>query len=305
MPKIPNFIVAGAPKTGTTALCQYLGEHPNAFVCNPKEPFYWCSDFKKSKPFHNMTSLENYLALFEDATEEHSAIGEGSTTYMQSREALRNIIEFNPDIRVIAMLRNPLDVAYAMHGELVRHFMEDERDFRKAWELQESRADGKNLPSVDRMDHQLQYRDVASFFPQVKRLWDFIPESQRLLIIFDDFAADTKGAYEQVVDFLGLPQTGRTEFPKVHAAKVFRNQFVGRMYHDPPAFLEPVVAQFRKWFTGGQKGWLKSSLSKLASREKKRDPLGDEFRGLLKDTFREDIQQVSDLIQRDLTSWVA
>ena len=212
---VPNFIVAGAPKTGTTALCQYLGDHPNVFVSNPKEPFYWCSDFEKSKPFHQMTSLHNYLKLFSGAdSDQHLAIGEGSTTYMQSRKALESIIEFNPKMRVIAMLRNPIDVAYAMHGELVRHFMEEERNFEKAWALQPSRAEGKNLPKVDRMDHQLQYQDVATFYPQVQRLWKHIPAEQRKLIIFDDFAKDTRRVYEEVLGILGATQYWKRRFPE-------------------------------------------------------------------------------------------
>ena len=90
----------------------------------------------------------------------------------------------------------------------------------------------------------------------------------------------------------------------MHAAKVFRNQFVGRMYHDPPSFLEPFVSRFRKWFVGSG-GLLKKTLSKMASREKKREALRTEFKEELKRTFREDIQQVSELIGRDLTAWTA
>lgn len=300
---IPNLFVVGTPKTGTTALCHYLNEHPNVFICHPKEPFYWCQDFPKSKSLHRMTSRENYLQLFEEADpNRHKVIGEGSTTYMQSRVAIQGLMEFNPQAKVIAMLRNPVDVAYAMHGELVRHFLEDERDFKKAWALQESRAEGQNLPKYDRMDHQLQFRDVVTYLPQVQRLFSLVPESQRRLIIFEDFASNTQQVYEELLDFLELPQDGRTEFPKIHAAKVFRNQLIGKLYHTPPKFLVPVVNRFKNWFWRAQ-GPAKKILSSMASKEKARPKLDPAFREELKGYFKDDVRAVSDLIGRDLTTW--
>ena len=301
----PNLFVVGAPKTGTTALCQYLSEHPNIFVSNPKEPFYWCKDFQSSKPIHKMTCEENYLHLFADADKkQHLAIGEGSTTYLQSHRAIAAILEFNPDAKFIAMLRNPLDVAYGIHGELIRQFLEDEPDFQKAWQLQESRARGENMPGNARMAHQLQYRDVATFYPQIRRLVDIVPESQRKIIIFDDFVADTQRIYNEVLQLLELPNDGRTDFPRVHAAKVFRSQFVGKLYHAPPSIVAPFVSRFRHWFIA-QKGVLKNSMSLMASKERPRSPLPDDFKQELKQEFRDDITQLSDLLSRDLTGWLA
>lgn len=304
MQKKPNFFIVGVPKSGTTALCHYLSEHPNVFVSNPKEPFYWCADFPNSKSHHKMTSLENYLRLFEGAKDQHSAIGEGSTTYMQSRVAIKSIMEFNPEARFIAMLRNPIDVAYGMHGELVRHLLEDEPDFSKAWQLQKDRAEGRALPSLTRMEHQLQYGDVASFSSQLERLMGYVPEHQRMVVVFEDFVSDTASVYEKAVSFLGLESDNRREFPQVHAAKVFRNQTLGKMYHDPPAFLEFFVSGFRKWYRGGN-GILQKILSNVASKKRPRPPLSEGFRNELREFFREDVQRASEILDRDLTAWTA
>ena len=60
----PNFFIVGAPKCGTTALSEYLREHPNAFLCQPKEPHYFATDF----PTHRyVTKEEAYLKLFREA----------------------------------------------------------------------------------------------------------------------------------------------------------------------------------------------------------------------------------------------
>lgn len=300
----PNFFIVGAPKTGTTALCQYLGDREDVFLSNPKEPFYWCSDFPKSKKLHGMVNLDAYLKLFDNADpDRHTAIGEGSTTYMQSRVAIGELMRFNPDAKVIAMLRNPVEMVHAMHGELVRHFLEDERDFERAWRLQENRRRGLSLPAQDRMDHQLQYADVASLASQVERLFEHVPVGQRKIVVFDDFVADTAAVYREILSFLKLPDDGRTDFPKVHAAKVFRNEFVGKLYHSPPGFLEPLVSRFRKWFMGSR-GPIRLVLSKMASKEKKRASLNPDFRSELIEYFREDVDKLSGILDRDLSRWL-
>lgn len=299
----PNFFVVGAPKTGTTALCQYLGEHESIFITNPKELFYWCQDFPNSKSHHGMTSLENYLSLFDSADPQHKRRGEGSTTYMQSAVAIEALMEFNPDAKVIAMLRNPIEVAHGMHGELIRHFLEDEPDFEKAWGLQGKRKAGQELPKNLRMDHQLLYGEVARYEPQLQRLFEYVPESQRLVIIFDDFVSDTRMVYQQILELLDLPDDGRTEFPRVHAAKVFRNQFAGKMYHDPPAILEPLIRRFRHWFAGSN-GALKKMISSAASKKKPRAPLRPEFRAELVKYFEEDVRATSRMLDRDLMHWI-
>jgi hypothetical protein len=156
---------------------------------------------------------------------------------MQSRVAIKEIVKFQPDARFIVMLRNPVDVAYGMHGEVRRHFAEDEPDFEKAWALQKPRSQGKRLPKNDRLINQLQYQDVASFAPQLKRLFDLVPESRRLVLIFDDFVKETRGSYLQTLQFLGLEDDGRTDFPKVNPAGKYRLQLIGKIYQDPPRLL--------------------------------------------------------------------
>jgi hypothetical protein len=105
-----------------------------------------------------------------------------------------------------------------MHGELIRHFAESEPDFEKAWHLQEERANGRSLPENRRLAFQLQYRDVASYAPQLHRLFELVPESRRHIIIFDDFVKNTLQAYQEVLRFLDLTDDGRDAFPKVNVA---------------------------------------------------------------------------------------
>lgn len=299
----PGFFIIGAPKCGTSALAQYLSEHPRVFFCAPKEPFFWAIDHPRARSINDLNSLEDYLRLFAAADPgRHSAIGEGSTTYMQSHTAIGEILKFRPDAKFIVMLRNPIDVVHGMHGELRRHFAEDEADFEKAWSLQEDRAAGRSLPANDKLAHQLQYRDVASFAPQLRRLFAQVPESRRHIIIFDDFIRDSRSVYARTLSFLGLPDDGRRVFPKVNAAGNYRMQSLGRLAHDPPAFISGPMKLFRLWYIR-RGGRLKQLIHRIVQSEAPREAMRPAFREHLKDVFRDDIEQTSQLLGRDLSEW--
>lgn len=300
----PDFFIIGAPKCGTSALSQYLAEHPHVFFCAPKEPFYWSKDHPKAQETHRLSSLESYLRLFKGADlKQHKAIGEGSTNYLQSQVAVEEILKFRPDARFIVMLRNPVDVVHGMHGELRRHFAEDEPDFEKAWVLQEKRSRAPCLTKNDRMIHQLQYRDVAAFARQLRRVFDQVDPSRRLVIIFDDFVRDPRASYLQTLQFLGLPDDNRTDFPKVNAAGTYRLQLIGRLYQDPPPFLKSPIGKFKTWYSG-RGSRLRHWIHGFVQKQSPRESLSPEFREHLKSVFFDEIHEVSSLLGRDLTSWV-
>lgn len=301
----PNFFIIGAPKGGTTALAAYLSDHPRVFFSAPKEVFFWAADFPRSHEVNGIRDIDAYLRLFQNAREgHHLAVGEGSTTYFQSEVAVRRIREFNPDARFILMLRNPVDVAHGMHGELVRHFYETETDFETAWALQSERAAGRRIPNPNYMVHQLQYREVAAFGPQLQRFFEVVPESRRLVIIFDDFAKDTRSTWIQTLQFLGLPDDGRTDFPRMNAARKYRLPLVGRLYQTPPAFLAGPVRVVRNWYNR-QQGGIKSVIQRFVQKPAPREALSPEFREHLKTVFQDDVRQVSALLGRDLSRWTA
>ena len=114
--KKPNFFIVGAPRCGTTALSEYLRGHPNVFFSQPKEIGFFATDFPGSRV---ITRFEDYMALFNDVQPDHLRVGEGSVWYMYSREAARNIHEYNPKAKLIVMLRNPVDLVHSLHSQLL------------------------------------------------------------------------------------------------------------------------------------------------------------------------------------------
>ena len=107
----PNFFILGAPKCGTTSLAAWLGEHPNIFVSSEKEPNFFNTEDKRGIT----NTLEQYEDLFREAGTEHVAVGEATVWYLSSPEAIDRILKYNSDARFIVMVRNPLEMAPALH----------------------------------------------------------------------------------------------------------------------------------------------------------------------------------------------
>lgn len=298
----PNTFILGAPKSGTTSLAAYIDEHPNVFISKPKEPFYWSHDYPGLKRRHDMNSLDEYLALFETATQDHQVIGEGSTNYLRSEVAIEEILKFNPDAKFIAMLRNPVEVVHAFHAEVLFSFIETEPDFEQAWAMQEDRNNGKLIPEGCEAPQFLQYRAVASYHEQVEQLMRLVPEEQRMIIVFDDFKADCAATFQNVISFLDLPEFEKTDFPRVNAAHGHRFPALSKLVLDPPGWIAPAVNQMRKTLRGksGFVAKLKSNLRK----PQQRDELRPEFRTHLCDEFSTEVRKLSQLLNRDLNHWV-
>jgi hypothetical protein len=149
----------------------------------------------------------------------------------------------------------------------------------------------------------LQYADVASYAPQIERFCDLVPASQRHVIVFDDFAADTAGVFVETQRFLGLEPIAKDSFERVNAAHVHRSRLIARLVLDPPPLVRPVVHGVRRLARRQKGGWI-AMAKHWMRRPQKRTPLAAEFRRELADVFRDDVQRLSELLDRDLMHWV-
>jgi hypothetical protein len=299
--KLPNFFIVGAPKCGTTALYEYLKAHPNIFMA-PKERHFFATD-----SYNERESLDSYLRLFKNSSDQHRAIGEASVWYLYSTEAAKNIYKFNNKARIIAMLRNPIDLVYSLHSELVFNYEEDEREFEKAWFLQAERKKGNKLPrriGYRFCPDRLQYSAVGQLGAQVERLLNIFPDEQVKLLLFDDFKTNTLSVYEDVLSFLGVPSDRRTDFPRVNKNAVHRVHFLTMPIYNPPQIILNIVRIFKYKFGMDQKiRQIMEVLIKLNTKEVDRKPLSPQIRAEMLEAFSEDIDKLSAILNRDLTHW--
>jgi len=297
----PNFFILGAPKCGTTALSEYLRRHPRVFVSTPKEPHYFCEDFDYYYAPGERTE-EHYLRLFADADESHLAVGEASVWYLYSRTAARNIMEFDPAARIVVMVRNPVELVPSLHSQLTYMLDETEPDPAVAWELQEARSRGEGLPSTVRVPGFLQYGEAARLGAQVRRVMEVVPREQLKVLVFDDLRADTGAVYRDTLEFLGVPDDGRSEFPRVNENKVHRTAAVARFTQRPPTALV-AVARGVKRVTGVERLGVLDRVRRRNREVTRREEISPEFAQVLRDHFRDDVGELGELIGRDLGAW--
>lgn len=299
----PNFFIIGAPKTGTSSLAQYLSDHDQVFFSNIKEPFFWCDDFNSAGHEFGVQSISKYLGLFEDATKQHIAVGEGSTRYLRSKNAVKNILEFNPDSRFIVMLRNPVEVVQAYHMEQKYSLHEDVEDFEDAWNLQEKRKLGQCLPKNCTEPLFLQYGHVCKYAEQIESLFNTVRSDQVKILIFDDFKKDTLAVYSETLEFLGLDYDGRVDFPVVNSAHKHRFSWLAALVLSPPKIIAPMVRLFRGWLIDHRFPLVEAFKRKLNTKVE-RKVISDDLKAELKDYFRDDVAKLSKLLDRDLNHWL-
>ena len=305
----PNFFIIGAPKCGTTALASYLRDHPNVFMPDEKEPHYFANDLWQFHDYYTK-SESDYLSLFDEATSDHQAIGEASVFYAFSHDALHNIRQFNPNARLIMMVRNPIDLVYSLHAQYVYNgFDETEPNFEQAWALQEERANGNRLPPkyqdvTDRSREMVQYGEIGRLGKQVARLFNTFPASQIKIIVFDDFKADTAAVYHDVLRFLSLPSDGRINFERINA-NTERRAAIMRHAMKRLTTNKTAIRYWRrvKKLFGFQSLGMMDKVDRVTTMEVKREPLSAETRRQLKRFFQSDIDHLGAQIGRDLSHW--
>jgi hypothetical protein len=292
----PNFFIVGAPKCGTSALYIYLRTHPHIFLSDLKEPHYFAEDYDGHR---DIRSLTDYQSLFDDATLVHKAVGEASVHYIHSSVAVQNIRRLNRDARLIAMLRNPIDLVHSYHAQNYYNRYDDVRDFQRAWRLQTQRKAGHHIPVGCLEPALLQYEHIGRLGSQVERLLDTFPKEQVKLILFDDFVRDPKAIYEEVLEFLELEQDGRSEFPVVNANRRPRIPFVQRFI---VARYPPIVTKIRTRLLG--KIGVRQYLLALNTVQERRSPMSSEFRRELAEVFANDVKRLSALLGRNVDHWI-
>lgn len=297
----PDFFIVGAPKCGTTALSEYLRAHPQIFMSQPKEPHFFSTDLDYYYA-PGQATLPHYLRLFAGAGPEHLAVGEASVWYLYSADAARNIQRFAPGARFIAMVRNPVELVPSLHSQLRYMLDEDEPDVERAWRLQEERAEGRRLPPTVRVPSFLQYSRVARLGEQVRRLHETVGRDRVDVIVFDDLRADAGAVYRRALAFLGVPDDGRADFPRVNENKEHRAGAVARLTQRPPRALVGAAAGVKRALGVERLG----VLGRIRSRNRRtaqRPPISPAFADELRRHFRDDVHELGELIGRDLRHW--
>ena len=261
---IVNTFIVGMPKAGTTSLHRYLSEHPNTCMAEDKEPHYFSKDLlQEGAEFHGhpkytrYPTLEDYHSLFE-LRGDASVIGESSVFYLFSKLAAQEIHQYNPDSKIIIMLREPVAFLYSLHSQGLYSGNEVEPKFSQALNLEESRRLGQNIPNTVHFPSRLFYRDHILLAEQIQRYVDVFPLSQIKVILFDDFKTQTENVVRETLEYLELDSAIMPNLVNHNKNTKMKSQRLARVIQDPAHPLTSTAKKLlpkRFWKQG--KVWLK------------------------------------------------
>jgi hypothetical protein len=300
--KKPDVFIVGAPKCGTSAMDQYLGAHPDIYMAK-KEMHAFGSDLRFGPQFYRRDQ-EAYLAEFANRNGEHRA-GEASVWYLFSTQAAAEIHAFNPEARIIIMLREPAEMLYSLYYQFRFDGNEHLPTFEEALAAEAERRAGRRITRQTYLAQGLVYRDTARYTEQVRRYYDVFGRERVHVINYDDLADDVRGVYCRALEFLGVDPTRiETDFQVINGNKSVKHSALRGLLNDPllrstavaigRRLPRPVFAALHD---------VERRLWKINSRSEKRPPLAPETRAQLQREFAPEVERLSQLLGRDLTYW--
>lgn len=304
--KGPDFFIAGAPKSGTTALAHYLSAHPGIFFSDPKEPQYFTFDY----PGHRgAATLNDYLALFRAAPERALRAGEGSVWYLYSRAAGREIRRRFPDARIVLLLRRPDEMAISLYVQQRRMGIENAPSFAHAWQWEAARRKGLRIPVTCRTPEFLFYGAVARYGEQIERLYGHFPRDRVKVFLYEDFACDPGQVYRDVIRFLGLTDDGRDYFPVVNPHSDVRSAkmqiAIGYGVEKLRALRARAMARYGVDLAAlGIHRAVIGGVRYLNKRTGPARPVAEDLKKAVREHYRDDILKLERLLGRDLSHWL-
>ena len=301
----PNFLIIGAPRSGTTTIYEGLRQHPEIFMSPFKEPWFFALA-GKTEPFNGpgdndpvrtgIRDEDAYLALFNGVKHE-KAIGEASTLYLYSPEAAIKIRERLPEVKLIAILRSPVDRAYSNYIQHVQQGRET-LPFKDAIEAEEQRE------SMGWSPFWL-YRKMGLYGKQLTNYYHIFSKEQIHIFLYDDIVDNPSELFKSIFKYLeidtidtkiilnkqnlsGIPKRRNLHTLLTGLTKSrFTNKFVKPLL--PPKIRRNIRLNF---------------ITSLINRNLVKTPISEKDRQELTDYYHEDILLTQDITNRDLTNWL-
>ena len=303
---IPDFYVVGHAKSGTSALYTMLKRHPQVFMPDSKEPWFFAEELHERtppRPEGTPKTLDEYRAWFADATPEQ-LVGEASPLYLWSRTAAARIADVRPDAKVVAILREPASFLRSLHMQFVQSYVETENDFASALALEPARREGRKVPRWTYWPQALLYSEHVRYVEQLRRYLDVFPREQLLVLIYDDFRADNEGTVRQVLRFLGVDDSVAIDAAEVNATVRARSQRLNTAVH--------ALAVGRGPLSRGVKGAIKAVVPQRLRRGavgavRRRlvyaepEPPDEALMRELRRRHRDEVVELGEFLDRDLT----
>lgn len=293
---LPNFLIIGSAKGGTSSLHYYLRQHPQVFMPDLKEPRFFALEgetlnFKNPDSainHYSITTLKAYENLFADVTNE-IGIGEASPLYLYSEKAARRIKHYVPDAKLIVVLRNPVDRAFSCYTHLLREGYET-LSFEAALKAESERIHNN-------WAHLWHYREAGYYSRQLKPYFELFSPEQIKIYLFDELRKDNHAVLTDIYDFLGVDRTFMPDMTRQNVSGMPKSRALQKFFSQKNLLRSTIQAvvpkELRHTVAAKVKAW----------NIDKKPALNPETRQKLLLEYREDILQLQTLIAKDLTLW--
>lgn len=299
MSKLPNFLIVGAAKSGTTSIANYLKQHPEVCVSSVKEPKYISSQFlenhykgpgDKEVEAATIRSLEEYVSLFSKC-KERCAVGEASADLLYYAEESIPLIKekFGGDVKIIAILRNPIERAYSAYTHLVRDGRET-LDFGEALNAEVERKE-KGWEFI------WHYKRAGEYYSKVSSFMNSFDNVR--VYLYDDLVNDSRLMYGDMCRFLSVDDSfvPGDIGEKYNVSGIPRFAFMRTLLRTDNFAKSMARSIIPRSLRRPMNDWLfKANLERrpIALREKE----------YLSGYFMEDVLALSELLGRDLSHWL-
>ena len=298
---LPNFLIIGAAKSGTTALYRYLKQHPDIFMSSRKEPhfFSYTNDTKLTNGPGDyirtaVTDFAQYQMLFQKAKNE-KAIGEASPTYIYVPGTAQKIQTTLPSVKIIAILRNPADRAFSAYMHLIRDGFETISDFELALSKEQERI-------ADNWGPIWHYTKAGFYFEQLLPYYRLFEKQQLKIIIYDDFQQDPLKVMRNLFSFLDVDNSFTPDMSaKPNVSGIPKNKNLQKMMDFLFNQNNPIRDISRKVFSEDIRWRVTSG---LRNKNLNQPAIPYKLRKYLIEIFQDDIIRLQKLIDYDLSKWL-
>jgi hypothetical protein len=290
---MPNFLIVGAAKSGTTSLYNYLRQHPDIFMPEWKELSFFIGD--PCGPLHRVKKPRYYDQVFAKAKNKH-AVGEASTSYLFDKQAPGLIKEKLGAIKILIVLRDPVAMSYSLYNHQARREGETIQSFEAALTAEESRwRDPEFRKKCYGWHANYYYFHRGRYYPQVKRYLETFGMQNVKIFLFDELAADPVRVVQEAYRFLGVDDSFIPVIKVHNPAGGILN--IPRFWEDTGLFLKT----FQFVFSRNLIKKIPHLLRNLG--QKPPPPMNPATAQGLRQKFQDDICRLEDLIGKDLSAW--
>ena len=286
---LPNLLIIGAAKSGTTSLHNYLNQHPDVFMSKHKEPHFLINNEIGCKRIPNgINNLQDYSNLFLDGAS-HKYRGESSAMYLQFPEiTTKNIDRYlDKDVKIVIMLRNPIERAFSGYQHVKRYNIDENLGFIEALEKCEERYfKNNNITPASRYIHIGMYYDFVRKFKL--KFNDNIH-----IILYSDFINNTHKELSKLFCFLDIKDK------KIDVNKQYmvggwkwKNKFLRKIFMGK--YILKKVIPFRRHIRIALKSFVTAPTEEM----------DDGIRNKLKEIYKDDILKLSEFLKIDLNFWI-